>query len=98
MRLILMVIAALLASPALSQEAPRNCQDRTSILAELASKYRESPVAMGLDSTGGLIEVLATEGGRTWTIIISRPDGFACVLSSGEAWRQRSPAPSGPAA
>ncbi len=65
----------------------RLCDQRANIIGGLAEKYREAPVAIGVTNTGGMVEVLTTGDGATWTIIISSPDGQACVVAAGESWR-----------
>ena len=40
---------------------------------------------MGLTESGAVLEVLASTVG-SWTILITRPDGVSCVVTSGEAW------------
>jgi len=64
-----------------------NCDQRQSVLGHLASKYKEAPVAIGVTNAGGLVEVLSTGDGLTWTIIVSNPDGLTCLLATGEGWR-----------
>ena len=63
------------------------CQPRADLVGHLARKYGEAPVAVGLASTGGLVEVIATPNGSTWTIIVTRPDGWACMVAAGQGWR-----------
>lgn len=63
------------------------CNARKIILAELAGKYREAPIAIGVTSAGALIEVLTTSDGNTWTILLSTPDGISCLLFSGDGWK-----------
>lgn len=77
--------------PPLAQEQgtqSRQCDERDRVLSHLAKKYREAPVAVGLTSGGGLIEVLSTGAGETWTIIVSNPDGVSCLVAAGEGWRK----------
>ena len=64
------------------------CDKRADVLAHLAKKYGEAPVAIGLGNTGGLVEVLTSDGGSTWTIIITSPYGEACMVAAGEGWRE----------
>lgn len=80
----------MLASPAAGQSRP-TCLDRDRALEILASKYSEFPVAAGLTSQAGLLEVLATIDGKTWTILITTPNGISCYVTSGEGWRTKSP-------
>lgn len=64
-----------------------SCADRAQVLRHLAGTYSESPVAMGLANNGGLIEVLNSPDRRTFTIIITMPDGVSCMIAAGEAWQ-----------
>ena len=63
------------------------CDQRASIIGHMAEKYREAPVAIGVTSTGSIVEVLTTGDGTTWTIIVSNPNGTSCLIAAGEGWR-----------
>ena len=63
-----------------------SCTDRESAVSHLAQKYREKPVALGLASNGGIIEVLTNDAGSIWSIIVTMPDGTACMIATGEHW------------
>ncbi|WP_282609430.1 hypothetical protein [Pelagibius sp. Alg239-R121] len=82
----LAIATTIAATPALAQS---QCDSRDKILATLAKKYSEAPVAVGLTSKGGLVEVLSTGDGNTWTIIMSTPDGKSCLVAAGEGWREK---------
>ncbi|MGO1121210.1 hypothetical protein ACTL6U_21140 [Rhodovibrionaceae bacterium A322] len=73
-------------APAAAQQAP-TCNLRDKVLAHLAGKYSEAPVAVGVTSSGALLEVLSTPDGQTWTVLLTRPDGVSCLLAAGEGWR-----------
>ena len=75
----------MLASPAVL--AAPSCDERSDVLATLAKKYQEAPVAVGLTSSGGLVEILTTSDGSTWTIIVTTTDGVSCLVATGEGWR-----------
>ncbi|MFQ6017937.1 MAG: hypothetical protein ACE5KF_07050 [Kiloniellaceae bacterium] len=62
----------------------------------LAERYGEAPIAAGVTARGALLEVLATEDGATWTIIVTTPQGLSCVRAAGEGWRARPPRQGGP--
>lgn len=70
-----------------AQAQVQPCDQRQNVIGHLAKKYQEAPVAVGVTSTGGLVEVLTTGNGDTWTIIVSSPDGVSCLLAAGEGWR-----------
>ncbi len=69
------------------------CDRRQRVLGHLADKYKEAPVAIGVTNGGGLVEVLSSGDGQTWTIIVSNPDGLTCLLATGEGWRPIQPEP-----
>ncbi len=84
----LMLGAALATISTAAAAASNQCNTRDHILGLLAKKYKESPVAAGVTNTGGLVEVLSTGKGDTWTIIITTPKGVSCLVAAGEAWRE----------
>ena len=65
----------------------RRCEQRGTILAYLSRQYSEAPVAMGVAENGGLIEVLTSRDGQTFTIIVTSPDGETCMVAAGEGWQ-----------
>ena len=60
----------LLSSAALAEP---KCNTRDYVLELLSDKYSEAPIAIGVANNGGLVEVLATGDGDTWSIIITTP-------------------------
>jgi len=69
-------------------QAQMLCQERDQVLEKLSAGYKEAPIAMGLASNGALIEVLTSaEEGKTWTIIVTQPNGISCVMATGESWQ-----------
>jgi hypothetical protein len=62
------------------------CATRPVMVAKLLADYGEVPVASGLQSNGGLVEILTSPSG-TWSIIVGRPGGPVCLVSSGESWQ-----------
>ena len=77
---------ALIASTAMAQAQPQ-CNNRDNVLALLAKKYQETPIAAGVTNTGGLVEVLTDIRSGTWTIIVTTPQGVSCLVAAGEGWR-----------
>ena len=75
---------ALAAQPILAQDTP--CTQRTAVLKQLSKQYSEAPVAMGLANNGGVIELLHSNDQRTWTLIITMPDGMSCPIAAGQSW------------
>ncbi len=78
--------AALIVTTSTASAEPQ-CNTRDSVIKQLSDKYREAPVALGVTHNGGLIEVLSTGEGKTWSIIITSPQGMSCLVAAGEGWR-----------
>lgn len=91
--LVLSVVAG--SNIAEAAQPSHSCTDRTSALTHLAKKYSEAPVAIGLASNGGVVEVLSEPAGSTWSIIITIPHGMACIVVSGEHWEPLFPIKAG---
>ncbi len=84
----LLLTAALVAAffvPASALAMPQ-CNTRDSVLRQLADKYGEVPVALGVTHNGGLIEVFAAPNGKTWSIIVTSPQGMSCLVAAGSGW------------
>ncbi len=79
----LAVLLMLLAAPAFGHQA---WIDRAEIADRLAGQYAESPVAMGLASNGGVIELFTSADGATWTLVLTMPDGLSRMVAAGEGW------------
>jgi hypothetical protein len=76
------IIAALLiATPAAAEQ----CFPRQHAINQLDSEYNEKVIAMGLASSGGVLEVLVSPTG-SWSIIVTQPNGTSCLMISGEHW------------
>jgi len=63
-----------------------NCGQRATVLNYLSAKYSEKPIAMGIAANGGLIEVLTSKDGTTFTIIVTMPEGDTCMVAAGQGW------------
>src|SRR3546814_6390906 len=67
--------------------AQPQCDQRESVLQVLQQKYKEQPIALGVTHNGGLVEVLTTGNGNTWSIIVTTPQGMSCLVAAGEGWK-----------
>lgn len=89
-RILLLSAAIVLAAPVSLQGAEDaddgNCGKRNLVLNYLSSKYSEKPIAMGVAANGGLIEVLTSSEGSTFTIIVTMPEGQTCMVAAGDGW------------
>ncbi len=82
-----LVVGTVLTLASASALAAPQCNTRETVLELLSQKYSEAPVAVGVANNGGLVEVLSTGDGETWSIIITSPKGMSCLVAAGEGWR-----------
>ena len=71
-------------SPAMAQQPL--CTERSEVVKQLSSQYSEAPVAMGIANNGGVVEILSSQTGTSWTIILTMPNGVTCMIAAGENW------------
>ena len=81
-------LSSLLVVSMTSASAEDRCSERTRVLEFLAENYQEAPISRGIANNGGLIEVLTSRDGSTWTILITMPDGQTCMVAAGSDWGQ----------
>ena len=65
------------------------CGQRADMLNGLDGAYTEAPSAMGLSNGGGVVEILTSPKGKTWTIIVTLPNGTSCLIVAGENWERQ---------
>jgi hypothetical protein len=85
-------------APAVTADAPADralpahpgpCGQRAAVLNHLALQYGERRVARGLSDSGAILEIVASDDGRTWTALLTFPGGragepaLACLLATG---------------
>jgi hypothetical protein len=74
-----------LAMADVSSLARTGCGAHAEIKSWLAKRFDESPVLRGLQSDGHLLEVFAARNGKTWTMLVTAPDGTSCIVQDGIA-------------
>ena len=82
------ILSVAMITPAAAQQQQSACTKRTDVVEHLAGKYKEAPMAIGLADNGGVIEVLSSQTGTSWTIIITMPSGTSCMIAAGENWEK----------
>jgi hypothetical protein len=71
------------AAPAQSQV----CAPYESVRRALFEQHGEAAVGAGHDDRELVVQLFATADGATWTLVVVRPDGIACLVASGREWR-----------
>jgi len=62
------------------------CNKRSEVMKNLSANYREAPTALGVSSNGGVLEVMTSKDGKTWTVLLTKPDGTSCLVAMGNSW------------
>jgi hypothetical protein len=73
--------------PAIPANAKMLCGKRTDIVRQLDEKYGETRRSMGLSEGKGVVELYASDETGSWTILLTTPQGTACMMASGEAFQ-----------
>ena len=80
-----------MAWPAYGQQPQRQtCAPRAALVERLSAEFGETPIASGIDGGGQLLEILTSPSG-TWTLLIVIPGKTACIIGSGDGWREYEP-------
>lgn len=88
---LLLALALVAAVPASAQQPQRQlCAPRQALIERFAAEFGEVPHAGGIDGGGNLMEILTSPSG-TWTLLIVMPTKMACVVGSGDGWREYEP-------
>jgi hypothetical protein len=99
---ILASVSILLAASAQADEGERArvipCFRYADVTRQLQGAYAETPISLGIQSNGNLLQVFASADTGSWTIVSTTPDGMACVLAAGNNWESVAPARRDPSA
>lgn len=72
------------------------CGPRNEIVGAITGeKFKESRVGIGIIGKSTVMEVYASAGGETWTILLTTPNGITCILTTGKGWQQFKAEPAG---
>ena len=79
------VISCAFASGAFA--APIQCAKHQQLVGLLSKKYSEAPVAMGTVNEDRFMQLFVSRGG-SWTILVTKTDGEACIVAAGQNWEK----------
>ncbi len=66
------------------------CDERNKMVKTLEKSYAEVPQHGGLASNGFMLEVTVAPSG-SWTVILTRPNGWTCLMAAGNSWENVPP-------
>lgn len=79
------VCAAVLAATTGSSAWAATCADRDAVVSRLEQRFDETAVAYAMSDSKNVMEVYASSGMRTWSILVTLPDtGLTCLAASGK--------------
>ena len=88
----MVLVGVLGLTPPASAQAPPGaaltpaCHSYADLTKMLGQKFAEQPSALGLQANGHVVEVFVSSAGTSWTIVVTRPDGWSCIVAVGEHW------------
>lgn len=62
------------------------CGTRDAFAERLEQQFGERPHSVAITGNGMIAEIFVSPVDRTWTMILTRPDGISCLYASGHAW------------
>lgn len=63
------------------------CAAHSQMMGLLKQKYQERPLAMGTVNSDRYMQLFVSARG-TWTILMTKTDGEACIVAAGENWEK----------
>ena len=74
-------------SPVQMNRAQMICGKRTDVIRQLGEKYGETRRSLGRSEGRGGVELYASDETGSWTILLTSPQGIACMMAAGEAFQ-----------
>ena len=65
------------------------CAPRAEMVERLSARFGETRRGIGLARGNRILEVFASDDSGSWTVVVTLPDGRACLLAAGRAWEDR---------
>ena len=62
------------------------CLPHETIVTKLEQRHSEHRVGLGIGPGGGMVYELYVAESGTWTILVTRPSGLACIAAAGDGW------------
>ena len=84
------LVAVFLCAQAVAHDIP--CGPRAKIIAQLQERYGEVVIMRGI-ADGAMMELFYSPQRQTWTVVVSRANGTACLLVGGDNAMLINPAP-----
>lgn len=84
-----LVLIGLLLLPVDQGVADQQCYPFDQVRRSLSATYHEEVVTAGMMGGGPNAMVILVSPAGTWTALVVRPDGTACMLAEGDTYTER---------
>jgi len=81
--------AAALAPPVMAQSV--TCLPRTALVQSLESTHGEHLTGGGMQNALHVVEVWSSAQSGSFTVFVTRADGMACIVATGQNWHNSVP-------
>ena len=78
------------------EAAGRVCGERAKMTKFLMKRYKETPRAMGVASSGKSVMEIYTSDKGSWTVLMTTAKGVTCIMGAGRDWQESSKMATGP--
>lgn len=75
---------------ALGAEKPSSmlCLTPEKVATILRDEHGEHPTGSGVQNSGSLLQIWESDGGKTWSAVVTLPTRVACIVAAGSSWSQ----------
>lgn len=88
---VILLAALILALTLSTAHATPQCGHHDDQAASLAKEFGEAVQSQALTGGGMLAEIFVNPVTGTWTVMLTRPDGVSCLLTSGDQFQAVKP-------
>lgn len=84
---VVLILMYIIATPSRSQSAPPQmpCIPKLALDQQIAKRYGESILGAGVTPMG-ILYITVNPITGTFTVVMRRPDGMACIVGGGKGW------------
>ena len=80
------LVALAIGGSSVSAMAAGACGPHEKIVKQLEEGYEEIRSGYGLAGNGSLFELFVSKTTGSWTVMLTRPDGWTCLMATGGNW------------
>lgn len=67
------------------------CGKRADMIKALLETSKEKVTSLGIVNGTNVVELYQSAGGKTWSIMVTQPNGRMCFIASGSDWTDGKP-------